>query len=149
MPDAYEVHHGEYVISADPARLDLGVIHSFLTESYWAKGVTEDTVARSVENSICFGAYKNGKQVGFARAVTDRATFAFLADVFVIESERGNGLGKMLVEAALNHPQLRSLRRWLLATDDAHGLYERSGFVPLRKPERWMEIHNPYLGVSS
>ena len=149
MSEADEVRQGGYLISADPAQLDLGVIHSFLTESYWAKGVTEDVVARSIEHSICFGVYKDGKQVGFARAVTDRATFAFLADVFVIESERGNGLGKMLVEAALSHPELRSLRRWLLATDDAHGLYERFGFAPLSKPERWMETHQAYVEASS
>lgn len=149
MANAYEVRQGEYLISADPAQLDLGVIHSFLTKSYWAKGVTEDVVARSIEHSICFGVYKDGTQVGFARAVTDRATFGFLADVFVTESERGNGLGKTLVEAALNHPELSSLRRWLLATDDAHGLYERSGFVPLRKPERWMEKHESYVEASS
>ncbi|MCH8814820.1 MAG: GNAT family N-acetyltransferase [Chloroflexi bacterium] len=149
MSEAYEVRQGEYVISVDPALLDLGFIHSFLTRSYWANGVSEDIVARSIGNSICFGAYKDGKQVGFARAVTDRATFAFLADVFVIESERGNGLGKLLVEAALNHPELGSLRRWLLATDDAHSLYELSGFVPLRKPGRWMEIHEPYVEASS
>ncbi len=149
MSEANEERHGEYLISADPSLLDLGVIHAFLTESYWAKGVTEDVVARSIEHSICFGAYKDGTQVGFARAVTDRATFALLADAFVIEAERGHGVGKMLVEAALNHPELRDLRRWLLATDDAHGLYERSGFVPLRRPERWMEIHEPYVEALS
>jgi len=149
MSEAFEVRWGEYLISTDPAQLDLGVIHSFLTKSYWAKGVTEDVVARSIEHSICFGAYKDGKQVAFTRVVTDRATFAFLADVFVIESERGSGLGKLLVEAALSHPELASLRRWLLATDDAHGLYERFKFAPLRKPEPWMEIHEPYVEASS
>ena len=137
------------MISSDRSLIDLWVVHSFLTESYWAKGVSEEIVQRSIENSICLGAYKDGEQVGFARAVTDRATFAFLADVFVIESERGNGVGKMLVEAALNHPELRELRRWLLATDDAHGLYERFGFGPLRRPKRWMEIHQPYVEAPS
>ena len=145
MPNIAESRRGEYVISSDVAMIDLEVVHSFLTESYWAKGVSVDAVQRSVENSVCFGAYRDGKQVGFARAVTDRATFAFLADVFVLESERGNGVGKMLVEAALEHPELRELRRWLLATDDAHGLYSKYGFAPLRKPERWMEIRQPYV----
>jgi len=149
MPNTSEIRRGEYLISSDTSLIDLDVVHSFLTESYWAKGVSRDIVARSVENSICFGAYKDGQQVGFARAVTDRATFAFLADVFVLEAEQGKGVGKMLVEAAMNHPELRELRRWLLATDDAHGLYQQFGFGPLRKPERWMEIHKPYVEVSS
>ena len=149
MPETFEVRHGEYAISSDTSLIDLEVVHSFLSESYWAKGVSEEIVQRSIENSICFGAYRDGKQVGFARAVTDRSTFAFLADVFVIKAERGNGVGKMLVEAALVHPELRELRRWLLATDDAHGLYERYGFGPLPKPERWMEIHRPYAEASS
>lgn len=149
MSNKFEARHGEYLISSDRSLIDLEVVHSFLTEIYWAKGVSEEIVQRSIENSICLGAYKDGEQVGFARAVTDRATFAFLADVFVIESERGKCVGKMLVEAALNHPELRELRRWLLATDDAHGLYERYGFEPLRKPERWMEIQKPYVEASS
>jgi len=149
MSNTFEIRGGEYVISSDMSLIDLELVHSFLTESYWAKGVSREIVQRSVENSICFGAYKDGQQVGFARAVTDRATFAFLADVFVLEPEQGKGVGKMLVEAALEHPELRELRRWLLATDDAHGLYERYGFAPLRRPERWMEIDKPYVEASS
>jgi GNAT superfamily N-acetyltransferase len=149
MSKTSEIRRGEYVISSDVSLIDLEVVHSFLTESYWARGVSEEIVRRSIENSVCFGAYKDRKQVGFARAVTDRATFAFLADVFVLESDRSNGVGNMLVEAAMNHPELRELRRWLLATDDAHGLYAKFGFDSLKRPERWMEIHQPYAEASS
>ena len=130
---------GEYTISCDPQRLDLAVIHGFLQKSYWAGNVSEDVVRRSIENSLCFGVYDRQSQVGFARVITDRATFAYLADVFIIEQHRGRGLGKWLVETVLAHPELDGLRRWVLVTRDAHDLYRQSGFRELQNPERFME----------
>ena len=121
---------GDYQISTDPTRLDLAFIHQFLsTKSYWAKGRPVELVRRSIEHSLPFGLYKGARQVGFARVVTDRATFAWLADVFVDEGERGRGLGVWLVEVVLSHPQLQGLRRWTLATRDAHEIYRRFGFA--------------------
>jgi GNAT superfamily N-acetyltransferase len=134
-----------HTIDDDPARLDLDVVHGFLTTSYWSPGVSRKTVARAAANSIVFGIYRDDdpeggtEQVGYARVVTDRATFAYLADVFVLESERGAGLGHWLVETVLDHPELQGLRRWLLATADAHGLYAAHGFAPLGVPGRYME----------
>jgi N-acetylglutamate synthase-like GNAT family acetyltransferase len=126
-----EWQQGEYTISDDPARLDLDLIHGFLGgESYWARGRSRERVERSVANSLPFGLYRgDGRQVGFARVVTDRATFAWLADVFVVAEERGRGLSKWLVECVLAHPELQDLRRWLLATHDAQELYRRYGFA--------------------
>ncbi|MCA1630682.1 MAG: GNAT family N-acetyltransferase [Acidobacteria bacterium] len=132
---------GEYTISCDPARLDLEVVYAFLSgESYWAQGRSRERVERSVANSLPFGLYRDGAQVGFARVVTDYATFAWLADVFVLDSVRGRGLGLWLVETILAHPQLRGVRRWLLATRDAQELYRRFGFRDLAgSPLGWME----------
>ena len=135
---------GDYVISTDRQRLDLHAIHTFLAEqSYWARGVTRATVEKSIENSLPFGAYRNDSQVGFARIVPDYATFGWLADVFILPGERGSGLGKALVGFAVNHPEVRGVRRQLLATRDAHGLYERFGFEPLERTERFMIIEPP------
>ena len=134
---------GEYAISTDPARLDRETIHRFLAQSYWAAGVPRAVVDRSIENSLAFGVYENETLVGFARVITDRATFAYLSDVFILESHRGRGLAGWLMEVVLAHPDLQNLRRWTLATRDAHGLYERFGFTPLAKPDRFMEIHDP------
>jgi len=130
-----------YVVSTDAGRLDLGVVHRYLSEeAYWSPGIPRETVERAVEHSISFGLYApGGAQVGFARVVTDRATFGFLADVFVLAPHRGRQLGVFLVETALDHPDLQGLRRILLATEDAHGLYERFGFAGLAHPERWMQ----------
>ena len=139
-----EWRRGEYSISTDGARLDLEVVHDFLaTKSYWATGRSMETIRRSVENSVAFGVYKGGEQVGFARVITDYATFAWLADVFIVESARGQGLGKWLVQVILAHPQLQGFRRWVLATKDAHELYRGFGFDELKRPERWMERHDP------
>jgi GNAT superfamily N-acetyltransferase len=139
----YEVRDGDYLISTDKSRLDRPFIHRFLSDrSYWAVGISAETVNRSIEHSLCFGLYRAGQQVGFARAVTDGATFAWLADVFIDESERGRGLGKKLVAAVLAHPQLQGLRRILLGTRDAHGLYARHGFAPLAFPDRFMQVEN-------
>ena len=135
---------GVYSISTDRARLDLEVIHDYLSkESYWAKGRSMETIRRSIENSVAFGVYKGTEQVGFARVITDYATFAWLADVFILDSVRGHGLGKWLVEVILAHPELQGFRRWVLATKDAHELYRRYGFEELKRPERWMERHDP------
>lgn len=133
----------EFEISTDTARLDIAAVHGFLTASYWAAGIPLDTVARSIQNSLCFGIYRGHEQVGFARVITDRATFAYLADVYVLPEFRGRGLARWLMECILAHPDLQGLRRWSLVTRDAHGLYQRFGFQALRTPERWMERHDP------
>jgi GNAT superfamily N-acetyltransferase len=138
-----EWRRSEYLISTDAQRLDLDVIHRFLSEeSYWAPGVTREVVERSIEHSICFGLYGDSGQVGFARVITDRAAFAYLADVFVLAEHRGRGLGKWLVETVLAHPDLQNLRRFFLGTADAHSLYERYGFRPI-DPSRMMERRRP------
>ena len=136
------------VVSTDRSRLDLGVIHGFLTTSYWARGVPRDVVARSMEHSLCFGAFDDGRQVGFARVVSDRATFAYICDVFALESHRGSGVGKSLMAAIMSHPELQELRRWTLFTRDAHGLYRQFGFGAAAHPERLMEVvdRDPYRG---
>jgi GNAT superfamily N-acetyltransferase len=131
-----------YEISTDRARLDIALIHRFLSEeAYWAKGRDRATVERSIENSMPFGAYLDGRQVGFARVVTDYATFAWLADVFVLPEHRGHGLGKRLVEAAISHPDLAGHQRWLLGTADAHDLYRRYGFREVGGSARLMGLH--------
>jgi GNAT superfamily N-acetyltransferase len=140
---SFEKRRDRFVISANPELLDLDVIHGFLTDCYWAKGIPREVVARSIENSLCFGVYADGKQVGFARVISDFATYAYVADVFVLESSRGHGLGKWLMECIMRHPELQGLRRWSLVTRDAHGLYERLGFKPLKKPQNYMELHRP------
>lgn len=136
----------EIEVSTDAARLDLGVVHGFLSrESHWARGIDRGTVERSVRNSLCFGAYRAGGLIGFARVVTDRATFAFVCDVFVIPEARGQGVAKLLVNAIMKHPDLQGLRRMALTSRDAQGLYERSGFSSLANPERWMERFSPAI----
>jgi GNAT superfamily N-acetyltransferase len=136
-----------YLVSTDRSRLDLEVIHGYLSSSYWAAGVPEEVVRRSIEDSLCFGVYRGEEQVGFARVITDRATFAYLADVFVLEGHRGRGLGRWLVEVVLSHPELRGLRRWMLATRDAHELYRRYGFAELGRPGIFMERKDASYGV--
>jgi len=131
---------GAYSISTDPALLDRPLIHALLSGSYWAGGIPRETVDRSIEGALCFGVYEGASQVGFARVITDRATFAYLADVFVLESHRGQGLAVWLMEAIRSHPDLQGLRRWILMTRDAHGLYEKSGFRTIQDPSRCMEI---------
>jgi len=138
-----EHRRGEFLISTERARLDLEVIHGFLTNCYWAKGIPRDVVARSIEHSLCFGLYDGGAQVGFARVISDFATIAYLGDVFVLEPYRARGLSKWLMECVVRHPALQGLRRWILLTRDAHGLYSQFGFTPLKSPERYMELHRP------
>jgi GNAT superfamily N-acetyltransferase len=130
-------------ISFDTGALDLDVIHGFLTTSYWSPGIPRATVARAIAGSLCVGAYRDGAQVGFARLVTDRATFAWLADVFVLPEARGLGTGRAMVQALMDHPEMQGLRRWLLATLDAHGVYAALGWTPLARPERFLERHDP------
>jgi GNAT superfamily N-acetyltransferase len=137
------VRVGDLTVSADPAHLDLDVVYGFLAASYWAAGIPRGTVERAIAHSLNFGLYLERAQVGFARFVTDRATFAYLADVFVLEGHRGRGYATRMVEAALTHPDLAGLRRLMLATRDMHRLYARFGFAPLAHPERFMEIHDP------
>ena len=134
-------------VSTDKSKLDIDLIHAYLCdESYWAKGIPRDVVERSIEHSLCVGAYEGERQIGFARAVTDYAVFAYIADVFVIESHRGRGVSKMIMHAIMEHPSLQGLRRWSLVTSDAHALYAQFGFVPLANPEKYMEMvrKNPY-----
>ena len=133
-----------YEVSTDQSKLDFELIHRFLTESYWAKGIPKAVVQKSIENSICFGAFDRDKnQVGFARVVTDKATFAYLADVFVLPEHRKKGISKMLMEAYVSHPDLQGLRRQMLATSDAHELYKKYGFEPINQPEILMQKHDP------
>lgn len=136
-----------YTISTDKSRLDTDMIHRYLSEeSYWAKDIPRDLVERSIENSICFGAYDGHRQIGFARVVTDCAVFAYIGDVFVLHAYRGRGVSKQLMQAIREHPDLQRLRRWHLLTRDAHALYRQFGFHPIEEPERHMEIgvKNPY-----
>ncbi|HEX5973854.1 MAG TPA: GNAT family N-acetyltransferase [Rubrobacteraceae bacterium] len=135
-----------YLISTEASMLDLEVVHGYLSRSYWAAGVPEDVVRRSIENSLCFGVYRGEEQAGFARVVTDRATFAYLADVFVLQEHRGQGIGKWLVEVILSHPDLQGLRRWMLATRDAHDLYRRYTFTELARPGIFMERKDASYG---
>lgn len=134
-----------FTISTDKSLLDVEMIYNYLShESYWAKNIPKEKVLRSIENSMCFGVYKDGVQVGFARVTSDKATFAYIADVFITGGFRGLGLSKWLVQTILAHPDLQGLRRWLLATADAHRLYSQFGFLPLTSPERWMGIYTSY-----
>lgn len=133
----------DYEITTDPARLDLDAIHAFLSQTYWSPGIPRAVVQRAMVNSLCFGLLLGQAQVGFARVVTDRATFAYLADVYVLEEHRGRGLSKRILDHVIGHPDLQGLRRMLLATRDGHGLYAKYGFKPLAAPDRMMELHAP------
>jgi GNAT superfamily N-acetyltransferase len=139
-----EWRRGPFRISTDPSLLDRDLVHRFLSdEAYWSRGVSRETVERQIDNALSFGLYEGDRQVGFARVVTDRAAIGYLADVFVVGSHRGRGLGKWLVQTVLSHPDLQGLRRLFLGTADAHSLYERFGFRPLPDPERMMSIERP------
>jgi GNAT superfamily N-acetyltransferase len=133
----------DYEISSERGRMDVGAIHAFLTRTYWARGIPLETVQRAIDNSVCFGVFQGPAQVGFARVITDQATFAYLADVYLLDEHRGKGLARRLVQAVLAHPRLQGLRRWLLVTRDAHALYRPHGFEPVAHPDRIMEIHRP------
>ena len=135
----FEAHHGAYLVSDDPERVDVATVHRWLSEdSYWSRGRTRETVERSIANSIPLGAYRGAAMIGFARVVTDRSTFAWLCDVFVAPDHRGAGVGKALVAAAVDHPDLTNIKRYVLATADAQDLYRQYGFELLDNPDRWM-----------
>jgi GNAT superfamily N-acetyltransferase len=138
MPQILKTHRDNFTISTDPARLDVDAITDMLSRAYWAQGRTREMITRYLEHSLTFGLYDGSRQIGLARVVSDYTTFAWLCDVFIHEDYRGHGLGKWLIETVHNHPDLQGLRRWLLATKDAHGLYSQFGWVPLAPPERWM-----------
>lgn len=134
---------GRFLISTDQTNLDVDVVYNFLTRSYWAAGIPRETVVRAIENSLCFGMYDNAKQIGFARVISDFATYAYIADVFILEAYRERGLGKELMASIMSHPKLQGLRRWELGTRDAHGLYAQFGFKPVDNPSPiMMEIVN-------
>jgi len=138
-----EYRRGDFLISTDRSRLDLDVVHGFLTECYWARGIAKEVVARSIQHSLCFGMYHAEKQAGFARVISDYATYAYLGGLFVLEPYSGHNLGKWMMQCIMAHPWLQKLRRWNLLTRDAHGLYAQFGFTPVKTPERYMEIHDP------
>ena len=148
VPGGVEWRRGRYVVSTDPGRLDLEGTAAFLGTTYWAQGRPESIVRRSVEGSIAFGVYDGEEQIGFARVITDRATFGWVCDVFIRDSHQGRGLGMWLVRCVLAHPELQDLRRWLLASTSARGLYGRLGFTPLAAPERFMQIDTRPSAVS-
>jgi GNAT superfamily N-acetyltransferase len=139
----HEQRDGDILVSTDPARLDLETVHGFLTRSYWATDIPREIVERSIRHSICFGAFDGGRQVGFARVISDRATFAYVSDVFVLDSHRGRGIGRQIMTAVTTHPELQNLRLWTLFTRDAHGLYRQVGFREARHPDRLMERRQP------
>jgi N-acetylglutamate synthase-like GNAT family acetyltransferase len=141
MSEQFE--RGSYTLSTDKQRLDIGVIHAYLTQSYWSPGIPRAVVEKAIAHSLCFGLYCQGQQVGFARLITDSATFAYLADVFILEPHRGQGLSKWLMAVIKQHEALQGLRRMMLATRDAHDLYRQFGFTDLTNPARMMEIVNP------
>ena len=129
----------DFIISTDKLKLDIGSIHEYLfKEAYWCKNISLEIVKTSIHNSVCFGMYHQEKQIGFARVITDNATFGYLADVFIVNDYRGRGLSKWLMQCILSHPELQGFRSWLLGTRDAHGLYTQFGFKPLEHPERFM-----------
>jgi N-acetylglutamate synthase-like GNAT family acetyltransferase len=144
MNDSYFTDKG-FSISTDKGLLNFDVIYHYLDqESYWAKGIPAERLRRAIDNSMCFGVYHQKKQIGFARVITDKATFAYLADVFILDQYRKQGLSKWLMQTITQHPDLQGMRRWSLATADAHGLYAQFGFTTLTKPDRWMEVYQPY-----
>lgn len=142
---AYELREGEVLVSCDPEKLDVDRIHAFLANSYQAEGISGEAVARSIANSIPFAIYCGGDQVGLARVIGDRASYAYLADVYIEEPYRGQGLSKLLLRAVMEHPELQHTRRPLLRTRDAHSLYRQFGLTELQRPQRWMEKANPTL----
>src|SRR6185312_15158681 len=143
MNDASFTEKG-FGISTDESLIDFTAVYNYLHfESYWAKGIAEETLRNAIKNSLCFGIYHQNTQAGFARVITDKATFAYICDVFILPDFRGLGLSKWLMQTIVSHPELQGLRRWSLATADAHGLYSQFGFAQVLRPDRWMEIFTP------
>ena len=149
MPQLIEVHRDQFTISTDRARLDINAIVDFLARAYWAKGRPRERTERAIANSLVFGLYDDDKQIGLARVVSDYAIFAYLCDVFIHEDYRAHGLGKWLIQTVMNHPDLQGLRRWTLATRDAHELYRQFGWDALSNPNGWMEMFSPFPGERS
>ena len=146
MNNYFEIENEKYLISTDPLLMQVEIVHNYLSQqSYWAKNIPLHTVEMAIKNSLCFGVYINQKQIGFARLITDKATFAYLADVFILEEYRGKGLSKYLMKCIHEHPELQDLRRWVLGTKDAHSLYEKFGWVKFSEEQlhRFMHLHNP------
>jgi N-acetylglutamate synthase-like GNAT family acetyltransferase len=139
MPQTFQTHRGQFTISTDPARLDIDAIVDMLTRAYWAVGRPRERTERAIRNSLVFGVYDGDKQIGVARVVSDYSIFAYLCDVFIHEEYRAHGLGKWLIQTIMEHPDLREMRRWVLVTNDAHGLYQQFGFKSLEDPEHWMQ----------
>ena len=146
MPQLLETHKDNFTISTDPARLDMDAVCDFPTRAYWALGRPRERTERAFANSLVFGVYDGEKQIGLARVVSDYAVFAYLCDVFIHEDYRAHGLGKWLIETVMSHPDLQGLRRWTLATRDAHELYRQFGWNDLQSPDKWMEILRPFPG---
>jgi N-acetylglutamate synthase-like GNAT family acetyltransferase len=140
MPQIFETRRGAFTISTNPARLDIDAICDFLTRAYWANTRPRERTERAIQNSLVFGVYEGKRQIGLARVVTDYSIFAYLCDVFIHEDYRAHGLGKWLIQTILDHPDLRDVRRWVLVTNDAHGLYRQFGFTSIEDPEHWMQM---------
>ncbi len=137
------IHKGDFTISTDKEKLDIDVIHRFLsTEAYWSKHIPREVMERSIENALCFGVYEGETLAGFAKVITDYATIAYLGDVFILPEYRGKGLSKWLMETIMEHPDLQGLRRWILLTGDAHELYKKFGWKAIENPGRWMELYD-------
>jgi GNAT superfamily N-acetyltransferase len=142
----FEIHRDPFTISTDPSRLNMNVVYDFLSRSYWAKTRPRERTDQAFANSLVFGLYENNRQIGMARVVTDFSIIAYLCDVFIHEDYRGRDLGKWLMQSILEHPDLKHVRRWLLATDDAHGLYQQFDFAQLPEPEKWLQRLRPFPG---
>ena len=140
MPQMIETHRDQFTISTDPARLDIDAIVDMLARAYWAIGRPRERTERGIKHSLVFGVYEGDKQIGVARVISDYSIFAYLCDVFIHEDYRAHGLGKWLIQTILEHPDLRDMRRWVLVTNDAHGLYKQFGFTSLEDPKRWMQM---------
>ena len=146
MQKHFEAHRENYLISTDPALLDVDTICDFLGRAYWAQGRPRERTERALKNSLVFGMYDGFHQIGLARVISDYSIFAYLCDVFIHEDYQGQGLGKWLMQTILDHPELQGLRRWALVTRDAHSLYQQYGFTPLQDPKGWMEMIRPFAG---
>jgi N-acetylglutamate synthase-like GNAT family acetyltransferase len=144
MPHFLEIHREAFTISTDPARLDIDAICDFLKRSYWANTRPREKTEHAIQNSLVFGLYEGSKQIGLARVISDYTIFAYLCDVFIHEDYRAHGLGKWLIQTVMEHPDLKDVRRWMLATSDAHGLYQQFGFKIIEDPERWMQYFKPF-----
>ena len=146
MSEIFETRRDTFTISTDPSRLDMNAVNDFLSRAYWAKDRPNERTQLAFANSFVFGIYEGGRQIGMARVVTDQSIVAYLCDVFIHEDHRAQGLGKWLIQSVLEHPDLKSVRRWLLITDDAHGFYQPFGFAQMTEPEKWMQRLRPFRG---